>query len=95
MPTIAGFALRYVEVVVAELRRMRVARDTRCFRARDLRQARTLAQAAAALFIRSYERGERVHVAMLSRGYAGRLPDLEALTAPRREPAPDPVPAAA
>lgn len=92
---IAGFALRYVEVVVAELRRMRVARDARCFRARDLRQARTLAQAAAALFIRSYERGERVHVAMLSRGYAGKLPDLEALTAPRREPAPDPVPAAA
>jgi len=92
---IAGFALRYVEVVVAEMRRMRVARDARCFRARDLRQARTLAQAAAALFIRSYERGERVHVAMLSRGYAGRLPDLEAVTRPRPVPASRPAQAPA
>jgi cobalt/nickel transport system permease protein len=25
------------------------------------------------LFIRSYERGERVHLAMISRGYAGRM----------------------
>ena len=92
---IAGFALRYVEVVVAEMRRMRVARDARCFRARDLRQARTLAQAAAALFIRSYERGERVHVAMLSRGYSGRLPDLEAVTRPRPVPASRPAQAPA
>jgi len=27
-----------------------------------------------ALFIRAYERGERVHLAMLSRGYDGRMP---------------------
>ena len=30
-----------------------------------------LAKSAGALFIRSYERGERVHLAMVSRGYAG------------------------
>ncbi len=35
-----------------------------------------LATAAAALFIRSYERGERVHLAMLSRGFDGVLPSL-------------------
>ena len=29
---------------------------------------------AGVLFIRSYERGERVHLAMLSRGYDGHLP---------------------
>ena len=33
-----------------------------------------LARSLGALFIRSYERGERVHLAMLSRGYDGRLP---------------------
>jgi cobalt/nickel transport system permease protein len=33
-----------------------------------------LARSAGALFIRSYERGERVHLAMLSRGYSGQLP---------------------
>jgi cobalt/nickel transport system permease protein len=32
-----------------------------------------LASTAGALFIRSYERGERVHLAMLSRGYDGRI----------------------
>jgi cobalt/nickel transport system permease protein len=26
------------------------------------------------LFVRSFERGERVHLAMVSRGYDGRLP---------------------
>ena len=36
--------------------------------------ATALARALGALFIRSYERGERVHLAMLSRGYTGRLP---------------------
>ena len=34
----------------------------------------TLATAAGALFIRSYERGERVHLAMIARGYQGDLP---------------------
>ena len=34
----------------------------------------TLARSAGALFIRSFERGERVHLAMLSRGYTGRMP---------------------
>ena len=33
-----------------------------------------LARSAGVLFIRSYERGERVHLAMLSRGYTGTLP---------------------
>jgi cobalt/nickel transport system permease protein len=35
-----------------------------------------LARSAGALFIRSFERGERVHLAMLSRGYDGTLPLL-------------------
>jgi cobalt/nickel transport system permease protein len=33
-----------------------------------------LASGLAALFVRSYERGERVHLALVSRGYDGRLP---------------------
>jgi len=84
---IAGLMLRYLEVVLGEMRRMRVAREARGFRARDLRQLPTLAHAAGSLFIRSYERGERVHLAMLSRGYQGSMPDLGAVTDPRRRPA--------
>ena len=36
-----------------------------------------MAASAGALFIRSYERGERVYLAMLSRGYTGAMPVLD------------------
>lgn len=71
---IMGFMVRYLEVVTDELRRMKVARDSRGFTARDPRHWPVLAKSFGALFIRSYERGERVHLAMLSRGYTGELP---------------------
>lgn len=72
--TIASFMVRYVEVVADQLRRMRVARESRGFSARSVRAWPALGSSTGALFIRSYERGERVHLAMLSRGYRGRMP---------------------
>ena len=60
---------------------MRVARESRGFRGRGLRAWPVLAAASSALFVRSYERGERVHLAMLSRGFSGRLPETSPLTA--------------
>jgi cobalt/nickel transport system permease protein len=78
MPTvlvqILSFMIRYADVVGGELGRMRVARESRGFQARHLGALKVLGPAAGSLFIRSYERGERVHLAMLSRGYTGRLP---------------------
>ncbi|HLV71415.1 cobalt/nickel transport system permease protein [Actinomadura hallensis] len=71
---IAAFMLRYADVVLDELGRMRVARASRGFEARDVRATRVLARSVGALFLRSYERGERVHLAMVSRGYDGRMP---------------------
>jgi cobalt/nickel transport system permease protein len=73
---IMGFMVRYLDVVTDEMRRMRVARESRGFTARDVRHWPVIARSAGALFIRSYERGERVHLAMLSRGYSGTLPRL-------------------
>jgi len=73
---IMTFMFRYIEVVFAEMDRMRIARESRGFRARSGGGLRVLAHSAGALFIRCYERGERVHLAMLSRGYTGRLPVL-------------------
>ena len=75
MVQIITFMLRYVNVVNDELARMRVARESRGFEAKGLRDWKVIASTAGALFIRSYERGERVHLAMLARGYQGRLPD--------------------
>ena len=81
MPTpmvqIASFMLRYVNVVNDEMLRMAVARASRGFEATGVRQWPVLATAAGALFIRSYERGERVHLAMIARGYQGELPRTE------------------
>ncbi len=71
---IMAFMVRYLDVVAGEMQRMKVARESRGFSARDPRQWPVLARSAGALFIRSYERGERVHLAMLSRGYTGRMP---------------------
>ena len=71
---IMGFMVRYLDVVTDEMRRMRIARESRGFTARDPRHWPVLARSAGALFIRSYERGERVHLAMLSRGYDGSMP---------------------
>lgn len=74
---IAGFMVRYLDVVTGELRRMSVARQARGYDPRWLWQARAVASSAGALFVRSFERGERVHLAMLSRGYTGALPVLD------------------
>ena len=71
---IMSFMVRYLDVVTGEMQRMRVAREARGFSARNPRHWPVLARSAGALFIRSYERGERVHLAMLSRGYTGRMP---------------------
>lgn len=71
---IMSFMVRYLDVVTGEMQRMKVARESRGFTARNPRHWPVIAKSAGALFIRSYERGERVHLAMLSRGYTGRMP---------------------
>jgi cobalt/nickel transport system permease protein len=74
---ITNFMIRYTVVVGEELKRMNVARESRCFEAKGPRSWKVLARGLGALFIRSYERGERVHLAMLSRGFSGRIPLTE------------------
>jgi cobalt/nickel transport system permease protein len=71
---IMAFMIRYLDVVGSELARMTVAMRSRGCEPRHPKHWPALARALGALFIRSYERGERVHLAMLSRGYTGRLP---------------------
>ncbi|MQS36287.1 cobalt ECF transporter T component CbiQ [Streptomyces katsurahamanus] len=82
---IASFMVRYGDVVADELRRMSIARRSRGFAARGPRQWGVLAKTAGAVFIRSYERGERVHLAMVSRGYTGELPVIRELRATRAQ----------
>lgn len=71
---IMSFMLRYLDVVTADLGRTLTAMRSRGCEPRSPRHWPVLARSLGALFIRSYERGERVHLAMLSRGYTGTLP---------------------
>lgn len=71
---IVTFMLRYLQVLVDEARRMRIARLSRGDDPRFVWQLRGFAAGIGALFLRAFERGERVYLAMVSRGYAGRMP---------------------
>ena len=73
----ASFMIRYGDVLADEMRRMRIARESRGYDPRWLWQAKAVAVSAGALFIRAYERGERVYLAMLSRGYQGSMPTVD------------------
>ncbi|KAA9129948.1 cobalt ECF transporter T component CbiQ [Microbacterium caowuchunii] len=70
LTAIIGFMLRYLDVIGEESARMRIARESRGFGTRGLRDWRTLAQGVGALFVRAHARGERVHLAMLARGHS-------------------------
>lgn len=79
---ITALMIRYLAVIRGEAARMQVARQSRGYDPRWFWQARALAHGAGTLFVRSYERGERVHLAMVSRGFAGRLPEPTAAAGP-------------
>jgi cobalt/nickel transport system permease protein len=68
--------IRYVDLLAAEASRMRMARLSRGDAPSALHQAGAIAKSVGALFLRSYERGERVYLAMMSRGFDGTVPAL-------------------
>jgi cobalt/nickel transport system permease protein len=76
-----GFLYRYVFVLTEEVLRMRQARDCRRVgRLGMVAELRTLGAMLGTLLLRSFERAERMHSAMLSRGYSGDF----AIMAPRK-----------
>lgn len=75
--TIAAFMYRYSFVLIDEAMRMKRARDSRNFKGKWIWDAKVIGHMVGSLFMRSYERGERVYLAMLARGYDGRSRTLE------------------
>ncbi len=71
---ILTFAWRFVFVIRAEALRMIRAAESRLYRGRSLKDAVLVGRLLATLFLRSYERSERVYMAMVSRGFSGTLP---------------------
>lgn len=69
-----AFIARYVTVLGEQLRALRIALASRAPHLRGRALLATFGSIAGNLFVRSYERGERVYAAMLARGYTGTLP---------------------
>lgn len=68
---------RYIGVLIAEFNAMRRAAASRNFLIGSRRRQRlVIGNMIGSLFIRTYERGDRIHQAMLARGYRG-LPPVE------------------
>ncbi len=78
-----GLTARYLHVLGEEATRLRRAATARGFAPRHLLQARIIGDLAGALFLRSVARAERVHAAMLARGFTG---DLMLPETPRLRP---------
>jgi len=67
---------RYTFLFLDEFRRLRRAQAARTFRRNRLQQVRTTAGMMGLVLSRSYDRANRVHAAMLARGYRGTMPTL-------------------
>ncbi len=80
--TIAGLMLRFADVLRGESSRMQIARIARGDDPRSIAQVRATARTAGVLFVRGYERGERVHQSMIARGWSGAMPDTSKRSVP-------------
>ena len=75
---LTSFMYRYSFILIDEMYRMKRARDSRCFGGRWFWQTKVIGHMIGTLFLRSFHRGERVYLAMLSRGYHGTMPETTA-----------------
>lgn len=75
--TALGLAYRYLYILTDEVGRMLRAAGSRNASAGAASRRRLMVGVAAAAFQRSFVRSERVHQAMLSRGYTGDMPSLD------------------
>lgn len=71
------FMYRYLFVLTVELDRMVTARRARTFRRSGRLDWGLLTGLIGVLFLRAFERGERVHAAMLARGWDGTVRTLD------------------
>jgi cobalt/nickel transport system permease protein len=92
LTTIIAFLYRYLFVLADEVFRLMRARESRAAAAPGQRSGRSVAwraevagHMAGQLFLRSYERSDRVYNAMLARGYAGHLETINPHELRRRD----------
>ncbi|MBU1852611.1 MAG: cobalt ECF transporter T component CbiQ [Candidatus Omnitrophica bacterium] len=75
---IASFMYRYSFLIIDEAQRMQRAKKSRAFKnKKGLSAVKMLSNIAGVLFVRSYERAERVYLAMCARGFQGEIKTLD------------------
>ncbi len=79
MVMLLSFMYRYLFLLTDEVQRMKQARDSRSFGGKRRWQVKTVGNMIGTLFIRSYERGERVYASMVARGFDGHSRTLDSL----------------
>ena len=70
---VLSFMYRYIFVIEDELMKMRQAKESRSVGGSRWFHTKVLANMLGVLFIRAYERGENVYLAMCSRGFDGQI----------------------
>ncbi len=86
---VLAFMYRYMFVLADELARMRQAKAARTFRRSWWSEFQTLGSFVGVLFVRAFERAERVYAAMCARGWSRDQAVDQQHTAPSEEPAPN------
>jgi len=77
---------RFIFLFINEAYRMALAKESRTVRRQKWREyLGSLGSLIATLFLRAYERGERVYLAMLARGYDGTMKTLDGMKCKRRD----------
>ncbi len=79
--TMLTFLYRFSDLFGSQLVSMQRAVASRAPELKGWRLIKLYGNLAGNLFIRAYERGERIYAAMLSRGYDGTLPTADVLAA--------------
>lgn len=74
-PLMTGLVVtfRSIHVLLNQMRRMRHGLVARGYRGRSFREIRPVGRLIGVLFVRSHERQERVHAAMIARGFDGHV----------------------
>lgn len=72
-----SFMYRYIFVLLEEAKKLMRARSLRYFGYRYREQFRVIGYMVGVLFIRTFERAERVYGAMVVRGFGGEIPSVK------------------
>ena len=68
-----SFSIMYIDVFIDEFKRVKISMQSRGYIEKGIKTLLPIAYASGAMLIRGYERGERVYLSMISRGFKGSI----------------------